>query len=865
MLTSYESEMEHADGCNSVFLRSSVPMQLLQKKKSCIRYSFAHLKYLVLTLFLFLARETSFSQNDSAQQKPAYDSAKVSYDSATNKLFKHVKQFGDSEQRKKLSQYSEDTIATKQDETIALIKNLTLEAQTYLENGLDTTGLTQELNQIEKWYTITSDGVFTNTGTIQTHRNLETSYKIMRELLIRVMARKSSLDGYYKNLVRFRNTIDSLYKEDILYRFSSDSAVLMRYVGRLTIVLQEVNPIHSSLKKTLTNLSELQPTINLWVNKLSSSLAQIEVFQKELSSKTLDRETSNLGGPVRYVRPVKEIINFSLIKAGLSFVFYVNNTVGKIILFWLLVVACAISLLHLKRNIQKQKIQDKDKREQLVLKYPLLSALFIVLNVFQFVFIDPPFVFAALISILSGVSLTLILRNVVARHLMFAWLAVFVLFLFVCFDNLILQASRPERWMMLVLSVAGIAPGFLIVLKGPRSDLREKIFIYFIGFAVITQIVSILTNAYGRYNLSKTSLTAGFFNVVLAILFFWALQFIYQGLALATQVYSKPGKKLFKINFERPGNKAPALFYVLLFVGWFVLFARNFYAYKFISVPIINFIVRKRTIGDFSFTIGNVLEFFLILYVSALISRIVSFLASEKPGQQVRTGRKGIGSWLLVIRISIMTIGVLAAFAAVGIPMDRLTIILSALSVGIGFGLQSLVNNLVSGVIISFEKPVSIGDTVEIGGQSGTVRSIGFRSSIIATPAGATVVIPNGDLLNQHLINWTHEKTSRAVDIPVGVAYGTDLEQAIKILKALPGRDERILRAPAPIVIVRQFSSSSIDMQLTFWVKNIADLPAVKSDIILAIDRAFKENAIKIPLPQQEVYVSSVLKGGGSK
>ena len=816
---------------------------------------FTHLKYLVLTVSFFVVHEVGFSQNDSAQQSLPFDSAKINYDSTTNKVFNQIKQFGDSLQRKNLRQYTEDTIATRQDETIALIKKLTLEAHSYVENGLDTTGLDKELEQIENWYAITSDGVFINTGTIQTHRNLETSYKIMRELLIRIMARKSSLEEYYEKLVRVRNSIDSLYKTDILYKFSTDSAVLMRYASKLTLVLREIKPIDSSLKRTLISVSEMHPTINILVEKLSSSIAQIELLQKQLSSKIHKREANNLGAPIQYIRPINEIINFSMSKEALAFVFYVNNTIGKIVLLLVFVVACGAFLLHTKRKLQSQNVLDKNKPEHAVLKYPILSGLFIVLNIFQFIFIDPPFIFAALIWILSGLSLTFILKDVVDKYWVFAWLILFALFLFACFDNLILQASRPERWGMFALSMAGVISGSAIILKAPRNKLGEKILIYFVGFVVIMQIASILTNAYGRYNLSKTSLTAGFFNVVLAILFFWTLRFINQGFAFVSRVYGRTGARIFKIEFAQ----SPALFYVLLFFGWFVLFARNFYVYKFVSVPVRDFIVQKRTIGDFSFTIASVLEFFLILYISALISRMLSFLASAKPGEGGGVGRKGYGRWLLVIRISIVTIGLLAAFAALGIPMDRLTIILSALSVGIGFGLQGLINNLVSGLIISFEHPVRVGDTVEIGGQSGTVKSIGFRSSIITTPAGANVVIPNGNLLNQHLINWTRDTTSAAVDIPVSLPHGINLEQAMKMLTDLPEKDVRILPHPRPIVIIKQFNASSIDMQLTFWVSNLNDLPAVKTDIIVAIDRAFKQFGQVSP-PQQEVEVSSLFQ-----
>lgn len=426
-------------------------------------------------------------------------------------------------------------------------------------------------------------------------------------------------------------------------------------------------------------------------------------------------------------------------------------------------------------------------------------------------------------------------------------------------DQVFLPYRTPLLFAICMLFIS--CAGLVIIFKGRMNEMKVKVLIYFIGFLVLMQTVSTFSNIYGRYNLSKTCLTAGFFNVFIATSFFWALQFSGQALALATTVYKFPGKKF---KFGAVNTKVPPILYVLLFIGWFILFARNFYAYKFISEPIRDFLFQKRTIGEFSFTIQSMLEFFLILYLSGLTSRIVSFFAS-RASNDPSTRKGGIGSRLLIIRITIVTVGLLLAFAALGIPMDRLTIILSALSVGIGFGLQGLVNNLVSGLIISIEKPVNVGDLVEVGGQSGTIKSIGFRSSVISTALGSDVIIPNGDLLNQHLVNWTHENNSRCVDIPVGVAYGTDLEKAIQILKELPAKDKRIVAVPTAIVLIRQFGSSSIDMQLSFWVRDLTEAAVVKSDILLAIDLAFKENGIEIPLPQQDLHIRSIANGETSK
>ena len=374
----------------------------------------------------------------------------------------------------------------------------------------------------------------------------------------------------------------------------------------------------------------------------------------------------------------------------------------------------------------------------------------------------------------------------------------------------------------------------------------------------VMECMSALLNFYGRYNLSKTALTNGFLNVVIGILFLWVVRFLNEGLRLASVVYDAPDKKLFYINFKKIGNKVPSFFYVLLVIGWSILVGRNFYVSSLISEPINDFLHRERVLGNYSFTVISLLIFFLILVFSTLISKTVSFFASDSSGDHA-TKKSGIGSWLLLVRIGIISIGFFLAFAAAGISMDKITIIISALGIGIGFGLQTLVNNLVSGLIISFEKPVNVGDVVEVGTRSGVMKSIGFRSSVLYTWDGADVVIPNGDLLNQHLVNWTLGNTKRRIDILIGVAYGTDLEKTKYILEEIAKKDERVLRVPNPFVLVKEFGNSSINLRLLFWVPNVLEWTSVQSDIISAVDIAFKENNIVIPFPQQDVHIHSVV------
>ncbi len=283
---------------------------------------------------------------------------------------------------------------------------------------------------------------------------------------------------------------------------------------------------------------------------------------------------------------------------------------------------------------------------------------------------------------------------------------------------------------------------------------------------VLLEFFAVLFNVFGRYNLSKTLLTSGYINVIIGIEFLWTARLLHGMLLVASRFYGRSEKKLSYLNFEKAGYKVPASFYLLLLVGWFVLFARNFYSFRLITDPLAHMLVEEHTIGNYSFTISNLLVFVVIFAVATFLSKIISFFASHKPGTipDKNSPKSKMGSWILLIRITIICGGLFLAAAAAGIPLDRITIVLGALGVGIGFGLQDLTSSLVSGIIIAFEKPVNVGDIVEVAEQSGTMKSIGFRSSVITNLDGADVIIPNNTLLSSNLINWTMSDEKRRVD-----------------------------------------------------------------------------------------------------
>ena len=258
--------------------------------------------------------------------------------------------------------------------------------------------------------------------------------------------------------------------------------------------------------------------------------------------------------------------------------------------------------------------------------------------------------------------------------------------------------------------------------------------------------------------------------------------------------------------------------------------------------------------SELGMTVGDLFAFFIILWLSWLLARFVSFVLREELFPRLHM-KQGVPYALTTFtRYVIIAIGFIAAMSVLGIPLDRVTIVLGALGVGIGFGLQNLVNDVVSGFVLLTERPVRLRDKVEIEGMLGNVSSIGIRASTIRTFDGAEVIVPNGDLISQRVINWTLSARQQRVTIPVGVAYGTDPNQVLTILRRVAAEHDGVFKDPAPLALFRGFGDSSLDFELRIFM-DPSDVLDVPSEVTVAIDQALKEANIKIPFPQRDVHI----------
>lgn len=249
----------------------------------------------------------------------------------------------------------------------------------------------------------------------------------------------------------------------------------------------------------------------------------------------------------------------------------------------------------------------------------------------------------------------------------------------------------------------------------------------------------------------------------------------------------------------------------------------------------------------------GIFVFFLILAVvrafrGALANRVLSQTKID-PGLQ-HSISKGIGYVGFVAAAAI-------AVLVMGVDLSGIAIVAGALSVGIGFGLQNVVNNFVSGLILLIERPIKVGDWVVVGSTEGMVKQINVRSTEIETFRRASVIIPNADLISNSVTNWTHKDRYGRIDLPIGVAYGTDTRKVEEILLEVAKNHERILSFPAPVVVFQNFGDSSLDFELRCYTGDVMWLVIISSDMRHEIDKRFKEEGIEIPFPQRVVHMVS--------
>ncbi len=292
--------------------------------------------------------------------------------------------------------------------------------------------------------------------------------------------------------------------------------------------------------------------------------------------------------------------------------------------------------------------------------------------------------------------------------------------------------------------------------------------------------------------------------------------------------------------------------------GWLYITLSSFQMLAPVSTRVQGWLSSPLSFGELSFTLGGVATFVIGVLVAVYASRAVRFLLNEEVLSRVAWPPGAKSTTATLAYYGVLFAGLLLALSAAGIETSQFALIVGALGVGIGFGLQNVVNNFVSGLILMFERPIQPGDIIDVDTLQGRVIEIGLRATRVQTWEGAEVIVPNGTMLSGNLINWTLSDSSRRVEIPVGVAYGTSVRRVLHLLLQVAKDQPDAMVDPPPVVLFTGFGESSLDFSVRFWTRDAGTAVSARSEAGAAISEALEAEGIEIPFPQRDLHLRSV-------
>jgi potassium-dependent mechanosensitive channel len=405
----------------------------------------------------------------------------------------------------------------------------------------------------------------------------------------------------------------------------------------------------------------------------------------------------------------------------------------------------------------------------------------------------------------------------------------------ICFTWL----ARPSRWRALIPSgrkfgtlTIGIPLGLILL----ASSLTANI----CGFNSLAQILS-LTALVGAFAGTALYCAARILMVILS--------------TILRSNWARPVHRMEQIEqMERWAWRAAVPLAILL---WLEAMSRLLTIYDTVAGYVARALSYPIGFQRVHVTLGSILSFLFILIVGYGLANLLAFalgklLLSRFPLQ------RGLPFTISKVTYYLLLVLVfLAALVNAGMELNKFTLVTGALGVGVGFGLQNIVNNFVSGLILLFERPIRVGDIVETKGLAGVVKRIGARSSTIQTGEDAEVIVPNSNLISNEVINWTLSSVRRRVDIPVGVAYGTAPERVLSLLIEVAAAHSGVTINPKPEAYFVGFGDNALNFELRFWTYQ-EDWFRLKSDVTVGLAKALREANIEIPFPQRDLHIRGV-------
>ena len=520
-----------------------------------------------------------------------------------------------------------------------------------------------------------------------------------------------------------------------------------------------------------------------------------------------------------------------------------------------LFIALMATALHwMRRRIRKLSEEKPDLERALpILDLPVSTAFALSMLLVPLIYEQAPRLIHAIMGAVTIIPTALVLRRLLVRS-SYPILNAIVILYFVG-QLRILAASLPVLARFIFLGQVLGASVFLVwVLRSWRlppeaAETHGRISRTIRVIAKIGLIIlpaAFLANIFGYVNFGNLLGIIFLRSVNIAAMLYTAMRIIEGLITIALQVGPLGSLRVVSLHRSMLQRRTRHLLEFLAFLFWLNVLLSFFGVRDPVIASIEAALNANLAVGSFSITLGGILAFLITVWASFLISKFLRFLLEEDVYHHLHLAAGIPYAISTMLHYVILLIGFFVALGALGIDLTKVTILAGAFTVGIGFGLQNVINNFVSGLILLFERPIKVGDVIEAGGNVGEVSRIGIRASVIRTADGSEIIIPNGSLISSQVTNWTFSDRQRAVEVSVNVAGGADPQRVVELLKRTAAAHPGVAKEPLPQLYVTKFSAGAVTFQLRAWTDRHEDWAQLRSDLSVAVNDALAREKIAI-------------------
>ncbi len=717
--------------------------------------------------------------------------------------------------------------------------------------GFNTGDIQDNLPEIDSNIDIIDENLSIYTNVLDV-KNLQMFDLLLTSLQGQLTDWRAQLFNFDKELVGMSNEMGAFKRDSLLHQILRDSSFRSVYINEINDLkskwglakkaisdnLSRINQLQGSVSNEYFTTIDLQNKSHDLLKKVSGrSMGKEYDYLWNINSKTIgdNEQTDQLSK--RSYHGQRKILNY----------YFRRNVSDQL---WLLF-AGLLFLLWIFRNFRKIEKSNNlaavnERSFYFIKKVPVLVTLVVLFNIAPFFDLHPPTAYVAIMEMLLVVALTPILARLWPRKLFYYWLAIGALYITFSITAAMITPDLGFRVFLLTLNLVSVAFGILWFRTLQRNTLTFSMMIKVVsGIYLLLNVTAAICNLFGRLSLAKIFGVTAIYGLTQVIGLSIFIQIIIEAFELQTMVNKMKGGMAAKLNFEKIENLVRKAVIAVSIVIWVIVFSISLNLYNFLFTHIFDFLTIERKIGSTTFQVGNILLFIAIIYISNLLQQGVGALYGKADATWDPEVKKN-GSRLAMTRLVLIVIGFLIAVAASGIPMDKITIVLGALGVGIGLGLQTIVNNLVSGVILIFEQPFRIGDFIELGDKKGRVLDIGIRSSKIVMEEGAEIIMPNADLLSGRVINWTLRNDNVRIEMPLSLVSTLPFEEVQAAIMDVLSKDEHVVMTIPPEILLAGVTDKSMSITVQVWISDVHKSQSIRSGLLNSLYSALAKKDIKV-------------------